>query len=121
LYLERNERLYFIVDSEPETSPDYSPPGQEITEAQPIDKMPFKNGQALVTEPIKDRWGTWITAEVPVRDPATGNVIAVFGMDYNARSWKNRILFDVSQSVVMVIILLVLLFLSRRMSIKNSC
>lgn len=119
LYIERNGKLYFVVDSEPETSPDYSPPGQEFTEADPVDSKPFVNGQAQVTKPVTDRWGTWVSAEVPVKDVKTGQVIAVFGMDYNADSWWNRILFEVSQSILMVLVILFLLFLSRRSIHKN--
>jgi len=119
LYLERDGKLYFIVDSEPENSPDYSPPGQEFTEASPVDKNPFISGQAQVTEPITDRWGTWVSAEVPVKDSQTGKVIAVFGMDYNADSWRNRILFQVLQSLLMVLVILILLIISRRSIHKN--
>ena len=114
LYLERNGELYFIVDSESETSADYSPTGQKFTEASPIDKKPFADGQALVTDPVTDRWGTWISAEVPIKDSQTGQVIAVFGMDYNANSWRNRIWFVVSQSILMVLVILILVVISRR-------
>ena len=118
-YLQRDGKLFFIVDSEAETSPDYSPPGQEFTEANPTDKKPFENGKALVTKPVTDRWGTWISVEVPVKDTETGNVIAVFGMDYNAKSWKTLIFFEVSESVIMVIIILILVFVTRRSRHKN--
>jgi len=119
LYIERNGKLYFLVDSEPENSNDYSPSGQEFTEASLVDKNPFINGQAQVTEPVTDRWGTWVSAEVPIKDSQTGQVIAVFGMDYNANSWKSRILFQVSQSLLMVLVILILLVISRRSFYKN--
>ena len=119
LYIERNDKLYFIVDSEPERSADYSPTGQEFTEADLIDKNPFINGQAQVTKPITDRWGTWVSAEVPVKDSQTGQVIAVFGMDYNASSWRNKIWFEVSQSILMVLVILILLIIYRRSIQKN--
>ena len=119
LFLERNDKLYFIVDSEPENSPDYSPSGQEFTEAAPIDRKPFTNGQAQVTEPVTDRWGTWVSAEVPVKDVITGKVIAVFGLDFNADSWRTRILFEVSQSLLMVLVILVLIIIYRRSLRKN--
>lgn len=119
VYVERGGKLYFIADSEPETSPDYSPPGQEFTEADAVDAQPFRDGNALVTKPVTDRWGTWVSAEVPVKDEETGRVIAVFGMDYNAKEWKNRILFEVSESVLMVLIILALAFISRRSIRKN--
>jgi PAS domain S-box-containing protein len=119
LYIQRKGKLYFVVDSEPETSPDYSPPGQEFAEADPIDSKPFTDGQALVTAPVTDRWGTWVSVEVPVKDAETGKVIAVFGMDYNARAWKNRLLFEVSESSLMVLVILILAFVLRRSKLKN--
>ena len=105
IYVERLGSLYFIADSEPETSPDYSPSGQEFTEADPADKMPFHTRMAQVTDPVTDRWGTWISAEVPILDLQSGKVLAVFGMDYNANSWRKNILFHLFQSIVFVIII----------------
>jgi PAS domain S-box-containing protein len=119
LYLEHEGKLYFIVDSEPEDSPDYSPPGQEFTEAEQVDKKPFIDGQAQITPPVTDRWGTWVSAEVPIKDQKTGNVIAVFGMDYNASSWKSRIMFEVIQAILVVFVILILLFISKRSIHKN--
>ncbi|MBC8005968.1 MAG: hypothetical protein H7X84_10875, partial [Verrucomicrobia bacterium] len=94
VYVERGGKLFFLVDSEPETSPDYSPPGQEFTEANPIDIKPISEGIALVTPPVTDRWGTWVSVEVPIKD-ASGKVIAAYGMDYNASRWIRRIWFEV--------------------------
>ena len=110
LYLQRSNKLYFIVDSEPETSPDYSPAGQEFTEAEPIDSKPFQDGKALITNPVTDRWGTWVSAEVPIVDDITGKVIAVLGIDYDAKSWRNKILFEVAESSLLVVIIIILTF-----------
>jgi len=119
LYVERNNKLYFLIDSEPESSPDYSPTGQEFTEANPVDKNPFINGRAQLTKPVTDRWGTWISAEIPIKNAQTGQVIAVFGMDYNANTWRNKIWFEVSQSILMVLVILILMVISRRSIRKN--
>lgn len=118
LYVERNGKLYFLVDSEPESSPDYSPAGQEFTEADPVDLKPITEGIALVTQPVTDRWGTWVSVEVPIRDQS-GKVIAALGMDYNAGEWKRRLLFEVSESSLMVIIVLILAFVARRSYYRN--
>ena len=40
--------------------------------------------------PYKDRWGTWVTAYVPMRD-AEGHVEAVLGVDYPAEDWLHAI------------------------------
>lgn len=119
LYIERGDKLYFVVDSEPLNSPDYSPAGQEFTEAAPIDKKPFTEGKPLVTQPVTDRWGTWVSVEVPIIDEASGKVIAAYGMDYNAKVWENRILFEVTESSLLVIIILILALVTRRSHHKN--
>jgi len=38
--------------------------------------------------PVSDRWGTWVSALVPLTDPQGGHVLAVLGMDIDARVWK---------------------------------
>jgi PAS domain S-box-containing protein len=38
-----------------------------------------------------DRWGTWVSANYPVRD-ASGSVYAVVGVDFPAEQWVNAIL-----------------------------
>jgi hypothetical protein len=82
-----------MVDSEPENSPDLSPPGQEFTEAAPIDYQAIKTGQPQITQPVSDRWGTWVSIEVPVKEPGSGKTIAALGVDYNASSWNQRLFF----------------------------
>jgi PAS domain S-box-containing protein len=81
LYTLKNNALYFLVDSEPADSTDYSPPGQLYYEASPAEYLPFETGETLITNPAADRWGIWVSVLVPVTDPATGKIIAVFGID----------------------------------------
>ncbi|MBV5314963.1 MAG: response regulator [Prolixibacteraceae bacterium] len=111
LYIERNDKIYFAVDSEPETSEDYSPPGQEYTEAKAMDKQPFRDGKELVTPPMVDRWGKWTSTLIPVKDKETGQTIAVFGMDFNADTWNKNLLFKVIQSSLVIVLLLAILFI----------
>lgn len=118
LYVERGGKLYFLVDSEPESSPDYSPAGQEFSEADPVDMKPITEGIALVTQPVTDRWGTWVSVEIPVRD-SSDKVIAAYGMDYNASTWKSRLLFEVTESSLMVIVILILALVIRRSYQRN--
>ena len=41
---------------------------------------------AFMEETYTDRWGTWVSAVVPVRD-FKGNVEAVLGVDFDAKTW----------------------------------
>jgi two-component system, sensor histidine kinase and response regulator len=109
IYIERDDKIYFIADSEPETSEDYSPPGQEYTEAKAVDKQPFRDGKEHLTPSIEDRWGTWTSALIPIKDKETGKTIAVFGMDFNAKAWNQNLLFKVIQSSLVIVLLLAFL------------
>ncbi len=120
IYVERNNKVYFIADSEPEDSKDYSPPGQEYTEAKAEDKQPFRDGKAIVESALTDRWGTWKSVLIPIKDDSSGKTIAVFGMDFNAKSWMNLILFEVIESVLLVALLFVLFIFTLKIFIKNK-
>ena len=49
-------------------------------------------GQSNFDEkPVTDRWGTWVSAWVPMHD-TTGKVEAVLGLDFDAGSWARQIL-----------------------------
>ena len=109
IYIQKNDRIYFVVDSEPADSEDYSPPGQEYTEATEVDKKPFLDGLPIVTPPTTDRWGTWISILVPMIDADTGEVIAVFGMDYSYKSWNKAVFSKVIPGVIYAIALFFLL------------
>lgn len=87
--------LFFYVDSEPPGSRDYSPPGQDYQEASPELIDLFRRERAATIGPYPDRWGTWVSSLVPIHDPASGKLLAVFGMDVDARYWNNRIMADV--------------------------
>ena len=84
----RDGTVFFFVDSEPAGSEDESPPGQIYTEISAQDKRAFTENIPLTSGPATDRWGTWISALVPMTDPVTGRLVAVLGMDFAAHDWK---------------------------------
>jgi signal transduction histidine kinase len=100
-------KIYFAADSEPESSLEYSPPGQEYTDATQTDLNLFKRGSQTIVEKSTDKWGKWISALVPIKDPRTHETIAVFGLDFNARMWENRKTTDIVQSALIVLLLVV--------------
>jgi signal transduction histidine kinase/CheY-like chemotaxis protein len=83
----RNQKVMFMVDSEPPDSPDYSPPGQVYDEATPALLSAFSTGGAITEGPLPDRWGLWVSGLVPLPDPQSGHVTAVLGLDISARNW----------------------------------
>ena len=108
IYSEKSGDIVFLVDSETPDSEDYSHPGQIYDEATEATWEPLLTGETILTEPETDRWGTWISALVPVKDSNTGEVIAVLGLDYNAAVWQSRIWSRMIPNFIIIIIFLVL-------------
>lgn len=107
---ERNGDIIFLLDSESPESPDYSPPGQVYEEAEDVTWEPFKSGKTILSEPKADRWGTWISALVPIKDQADGRVIAVLGLDYSASEWYLHLWMHMIPDVIIVLCAFLLFF-----------
>jgi hypothetical protein len=99
--------VYFIVDSEATDSKDYSPPGQVYEEVPESYRRVFDTKTGAVEGPASDRWGTWVSALIPLADPQTGAVVAVLGMDVAARAWK----WDIAARAAVPVGLLLLLII----------
>jgi PAS domain S-box-containing protein len=101
-----DESLFFYVDSEPVGSKDYSWPGQIYGEATDTERRVFATRTAEVEGPSSDRWGTWVSALVPVLDPQT----AMYGLatprdaqemvrkavDFYRRNGRERLLEEIN-------------------------
>lgn len=101
--------IFFYLDAESPESEDYSPPGQIYTEATDALQSSFSNGTAFTEGPVADRWGTWVSALVPITNPKTGKIIAVFGMDIDATEWNKEIFSRSYIPAALTIILLILI------------
>lgn len=104
--------VYFYMDSEPESSEDYSPPGQIFFEADESIHYIFDSKQGIVDGPTTDRWGTWISGFTPLLDPETGELLAVLGMDVDSGDWQHRVIFYSAAPVSIAVLLAVLLAFS---------
>jgi len=105
---QKPEGIFFYVDSELPSSGDYSPPGQIYSEATTPTLMAFSEKKEMSGGPASDRWGTWVTAFIPVTDPETGQFIAIFAMDVDARNWNYAIAKESAAIIVATLLILVL-------------
>ncbi|MBX3404092.1 MAG: response regulator [Phycisphaeraceae bacterium] len=92
-------RWRLIVDSETDYNRDGEYEGereQRTAIGEPYDKANDELNRALRGEhvfmdvPDSDRWGTWVSAFVPMRN-AEGEIEAVLGVDFPAASWNAAI------------------------------
>ncbi len=120
IYAEQNGKIFFMADSEPEDSKDYSPPGQEYTEAKHEDFLPFRTGKELFSGPTTDRWGTWRSVLIPLKDGYSGKTIGVLGLDFSAQSWDEMLLYEIIESSVLTFLLFLAILLVIFISVKND-
>lgn len=117
LYLLRRSpdgQIRFLVDSEPSASEDFSPPGQHYAEAGAPFHEAFLKAHAQTVGPFRDRWGAWVTALVPLYHPTDDRLVAVLGMDMDARHWRAMILRAATPIPAFTLLFLALLVWGRR-------
>jgi PAS domain S-box-containing protein len=110
--------VIFLVDSEPEDSSDYSPPGQAFEESTPALLSVFETGVPTTEGPETDRWGTWISGLAPVIT-GDGRPIAVLGLDIDASQWARMVARDRLGPILVTLLLsalLILFYIAQRRS-----
>lgn len=113
-------KVFFFADSLPVDSKDYAPPGLIYEEVSDTYLWSFETKQEAVVGPVTDRWGTLVTALIPLADLRTGNLVAVLGMDVDANEWNKEILGRCSFPFAAMLLLafLILLLASREQAVK---
>ncbi len=102
-----NRKAFFFADSEPVGAKDHSAPGQAYEEVSAVCRRVFDTKVALTDGPVSDRWGTWVSALVPLIDPQSGKLLAVLGMDITASSWKRDVVAGTALPVGLMLMLII--------------
>lgn len=85
-----NGQYVFLVDSENPDAKGYSPPGQVYDEIDEQTRSAFETRTITVNDPETDRWGSWVSVLVPIQ--YNDKVIALLGLDFDAKTWNKTIL-----------------------------
>ena len=110
-YKKIDNKLYSMVDSEPFESKDYVSPGTIYTDTSTIVFQPFETGREIITKPTTDKWGTWISVLIPVKDTNTGEIYAALGIDYPAEKF-NDVAYNNTIKVGVILLGFILLFIA---------
>lgn len=111
--------IFFFLDVQDEAK-EGTPaawPGDPYEDASDELIQLFTRPEPMVEGPVTDRWGTWISALVPLIDPGTGANPVLFGMDVEASEWRWKIASRAALPAGVIIVLcagLVILVLLRR-------
>ncbi len=104
-----DRKIFFFVDSLPPNAKDYAPPGLIYNEVPDSYIPSFDTNREAVVGPVTDRWGTLITALIPIVSEDNHSLLAVMGMDIEAGNWYRKIIhYCIGPSLV--IVLLIILF-----------
>lgn len=108
----RNGKIFFFVDAQADryaslNVPD-SEPGEIYEESSHGLIKSFSDGEPFVEGPSPDKWGAWVSALAPIKDKATGHILAVTGMDIDAKDYQREIATYrlVSIGITLIIILI---------------
>jgi len=101
--------VFFFLDSEPAGSEDESSAGEIYAEASADIIRAFETQTEVVEGPISDRWGEWISVLVPLTDPGSGNLVALLGIDIDAKTWRRDIAAQAALPIALSLVLLGLL------------
>ena len=82
--------LFFFGDSEPIGSKDESPAG-EIYDDHGEFAHAFEERTEFTSGPIRDRWGTWMSAFVLLSNPLPGVPLVTLGLDIDAFEWWRQV------------------------------
>lgn len=84
---ERNDKLYFVMDSESPDSEDYSYPGETYYDESPALSAAVQQGVIGTEGPLADSFGTWVTGTAPLYG-ADGSIVAALGIDVDAHEYR---------------------------------
>ncbi len=82
--------VFYFADSESAGSKDFSPPGRPYNGSTAEMAGVFAAHVPFFEGPVTGRRGMWTSAMVPLSDPHTGAVVALLGMDMDARAWRRE-------------------------------
>ena len=112
--------MCFLADSVPVGHKDESPAGMIYTEAPTGLEHVFDTGVPTTVGPFEDRWGTFLSGAVPIRDRSGEEVVAVLAMDVAAGELRTAQLRAVCAPALFVLTLSAILVAASAVSTRRS-
>ena len=106
-YQSKHHHVKFLLDASPQQASEISQLADVFSEATTALKKAMLLKQPLVEGPIEDRWGTWVSARIPLNVTAQSAHFVMLNVDVAVNGWNQRVL-----KKTIVPLLFTLLFLS---------
>jgi diguanylate cyclase (GGDEF)-like protein/PAS domain S-box-containing protein len=118
IYIKKDGKVHFIADSRPVRSKSHVLRGREYAKTNPQFTRPFFDRKPLITRPVMDPWGRWVSVLVPIKDDA-GQTMAVLGMDYSTVIWNRHAIVHTGQTGIVLLFLGLLLWAFYKIFTRN--
>lgn len=121
---QKDGQVYFISESTPIGEPLYIAPSTIYEQAPPEVFMAFNNKVSPIAN-YTDEFGTYISKFTPIIDKATGQQIAVLGVDidyvhYQAQLLRTKIIFIIAWIIFCSVMILLFAYLKKLHQTKNE-
>lgn len=101
-------RIVFLLDNVPHGGSAYTAPGTPYGEASAALTDAMARGCEVIEGPEKDRWGSWISAVVPIFDDKSGVMVCALGVDVTAADWYWRLFLSALPGALVTALLLLI-------------
>src|SRR5258706_3152846 len=108
-------RIVSGPDNRDEKSPQAALPGTIYQGPSLASKEAFNRAEACTEGPYTDARGTFVSAFAPVKDPRTGRLLMMLGLDQDARDWNAALWRNRIVSLTFVVALAALLLVGDRL------
>ena len=112
--------LYFFADNVPIGRADEAPAGMPYGDAPPSFSSVFENDQPITEGPYSDRWGSFVSALIPVHSLEDHRLIAAFGMDFDAHDWRWDVAAKAAPPLALLALILILGLTSLRVVLTRT-
>lgn len=106
----KDGKVFFYVDDRPDGHKEGSPPGSPYDEAPDEFSQVMQTAVPVVEGPSADSWGSFASGCAPIIDPESGEVIAIFAIDFATKSWYRKIIVRSALPASLLISLIIGLF-----------
>ncbi len=93
LLFQREDGFHLAMDSVPEGNPDHNDPGVYYQRPPRELFAVFASGESATVGPYTDEWGSFISGLAALRDPSSGRIIGVLGIDIDAAVWQRSVAY----------------------------
>jgi diguanylate cyclase (GGDEF)-like protein len=102
-------QVKFLLDASPQPPSEISHLGDVFVEASDALKQGMQTRKSLVEGPVTDRWGTWVSAHVPLTVTIETPNFVMLGIDVAVSNWNQQIYRKIIAPTMITLFFLVIL------------